>query len=68
MPGKKVLVGLPWIERIHWQESRVFFDLLRGSFESAPEYDPAKTIDREMEIRLFEHYAARERSVSDSRR
>ena len=37
-PGKKVLISTQWIERISWEESKVFIDLTRGAVKASPEY------------------------------
>ena len=37
-PGKKVLVSPLWIERVSWDESKVFANLLRETIKQSPEY------------------------------
>ena len=38
LPGKKVLISPPWIERVSWTESKVYVGLSRETIKSAPEY------------------------------
>lgn len=54
-PGKKVPVSPEWIDRINWNDAKVFLDLSRQAIQSSPEYDPA-ALDRSYEERLYEHY------------
>ncbi len=56
LPGKNVLVSPEWIRDVSWAESKVFVQLSRAEVERAPEYDPARPLDREYERRLHEHY------------
>ena len=37
-PGKKVLISPRWIERVSWDESNVFVNVLREAIKQAPEY------------------------------
>ncbi len=55
-PGKHVLVSPQWIDRVSWDASAVFVDLLRGQIQTAPEYDLSLPVDREFESRLVAHY------------
>ncbi len=54
--GKTVLVATKWANSIHWSESDVYVDLARAAIENSPEYEPTKSIDREFEILLHQHY------------
>lgn len=56
LPGKKVLIALPWIRDIDWNESSVYVDLTSAEVEQSPEYDPDKIINREFETELFNYY------------
>ena len=38
LPGKKVLVSPAWIERVSWEDSKVFVGLSRETIQHAPEY------------------------------
>jgi len=54
-PGKEVLVSPQWIERVSWQESKVFVDLGREMIKGAPAY-MAGELNREYELKLYRHY------------
>jgi hypothetical protein len=55
-PGKKVLVSPAWIERVSWEDSRVYAGLTREAIQNAPEYVESAPITREYENRLYFHY------------
>ncbi|HZK54362.1 MAG TPA: PRC-barrel domain-containing protein [Desulfosporosinus sp.] len=55
-PGKKVLVSPQWIERIGWNESKVFINLLRETIKLSPEYTDDTLLTREYEIELHQYY------------
>jgi hypothetical protein len=55
-PGKKVLVAARWIERVSWDESKVFINLSRAAIKQAPEYTEESLLTRDYEIRLHGHY------------
>lgn len=59
-PGKKVLVGLAWVEHISWAEGKVSVNLARAVIKSAPEYDPARVISRDYEVQLYKYYSQRQ--------
>jgi hypothetical protein len=55
-PGKKVLVSPRWIERISWEESKVFFSLTREAIKQSPEYTEELLLTRDYEAELHKHY------------
>ncbi|MDQ6659973.1 MAG: PRC-barrel domain-containing protein [Chloroflexota bacterium] len=55
-PGKKVVVAPQWIERVSWEESKVYVDLTRESIKGAPEFDATALVNREYEKSLYDHY------------
>jgi hypothetical protein len=55
-PGKKVLLGPDWVDRVTWADTGVTTSLDRATIRSAPEWDPSVPADREYEARLHEHY------------
>lgn len=55
-PGKKVLVSPQWIERVSWDESKVFINLSRHAIQESPEYTEASLLNRDYEIGLHGHY------------
>ncbi len=54
--GKRLLVSPEWIERISWEESKVFINLSCDSIKSSPEYIP-ESLSREYETKLHQHYS-----------
>lgn len=59
LPGKKVVISPEWIDRISWEDSKVFVNLNREAIENAPEFDKDEGITREYETRLYDHYKQR---------
>ena len=55
LPGRKVLVSPEWIQRVSWEESKVYVDLSKRHIEDAPEFDPSVPLGREHEERLYTH-------------
>jgi hypothetical protein len=55
-PGKKVLVSPAWIERVSWEDSKVYVGLSRDVIQNGPEYVESMPITREYENRLHSHY------------
>jgi hypothetical protein len=55
-PGKKVLVATPWIERVSWEQSKVFVGLSRETIKQSPEYTEGSLITRDYEAALHQHY------------
>ncbi|MDZ4741930.1 MAG: PRC-barrel domain-containing protein [Verrucomicrobiota bacterium] len=53
--GKHVLVSPRWIERISWDESKVFVKLSSDMVKNSPEYTP-ETLNRDYETSLHGHY------------
>lgn len=56
LPGRRVLLARPGIERISWGESKVYVNLSRQAIKDSPEYDPTRPIERDYESRLHDHY------------
>lgn len=56
LPGKRVLIGTPWIRRVDWYKNVVSVDLLREAIQTAPAYDPTKVIGRNYQAALYKHY------------
>jgi len=55
-PGKKVLVSPQWIERVSWDERKVFVNLGRETIKESPEFTEESLLTRDYEIGLFGHY------------
>ena len=56
LPGKKVLVSPAWVEKVKWEDSKVYVGLTREAIRTAPEHIESPPIDREYENRLYFHY------------
>jgi len=54
--GKHVLLAPAWIERVDWALQEVTVSLGREAIETAPPYDPHKTISRDYQVALYQHY------------
>jgi PRC-barrel domain len=55
-PGKKVLISPQWIERVSWNESKVFVNLPGEAIKQAPEYTEKFMLTRDYETILHIHY------------
>jgi uncharacterized protein YrrD len=55
-PGKKVLISTQWIERISWEEFKVFINLTREAIKQGPEYTDQTLITRDHEMKLHRHH------------
>jgi hypothetical protein len=55
-PGRHVLVSPLWIDRVSWEESKVFVGLSRETIKQSPEYTP-ESFSREYETELHQHYS-----------
>jgi len=55
-PGKKVLISPKWIERVSWNESKVFVNLTRETIKLSPEYTEEARLTRAYEDELHRHY------------
>lgn len=55
-PGKKVLISPQWIERISWDNSKVFVNLLSETIKLSPEYTEEALLTRDYEAGLHQHY------------
>ena len=55
-PGNKVLISPKWIERVSWNESKVFVNLTREKIKLSPEYAEESLPTRDYETKLHRHY------------
>jgi sporulation protein YlmC with PRC-barrel domain len=55
-PGKRILVSPQWIERVSWNESKVFVNLSREAIKASPEYSIESVPTRDYEAGLHLHY------------
>ncbi len=56
LTGKKRVIAPLWVEKIRWEESKIYVDLSRDVIKKSPEYDPSIPVSREYEIALYEYY------------
>jgi hypothetical protein len=55
-PGKKVLVSPAWIQRVSWEDSKLYVGLSREAIQSAPEFFDSTPITRVYESQIYSHY------------
>lgn len=56
-PGKRILISPQWIDRVSWEESKVFIkNLTRETIKHAPEYSEESLLNRDYEIELYKYY------------
>ena len=48
--GKKVLISPRWIERVSWEDSKVFVNLSKANIKQSPEYIEGSPLSREYEV------------------
>ena len=58
-PGKKVLISPQWIERISWEESKVFVNLTCEAIKQSPEFTEESLLTRDYESKLHQQYNRR---------
>ena len=56
LPDKMVLISILWIEKVSWNEKKVFISLPRETIKLAPEYSENALISREYELGLHRYY------------
>jgi len=54
--GNKVLISPPWVDAVSWADSKAVVSLTRDAIRNAPAYDPDTLVERDLEVRLHEHY------------
>lgn len=59
LPGKKVLVSPQWVERMSWQDEKVFIKLSKDAIKRSPQYSEKSPIIRDYEVALHRHYGRR---------
>ncbi len=63
LPGRRVLVSPQWIREVSWDDAEVVVDLARNAIKKSPEYDPAKPISLDYELKLRDHLSKPHDSV-----
>jgi hypothetical protein len=56
LEGKKVLISPRWIERVSWEDSKVFVKFSKTAIKQSPEYIEGSPLTREYETALHQHY------------
>lgn len=56
LPGRKVLVAVPWIGQIDWSAKKVHIDLTRDQVKESPEFEAQAPVNRKFEERLYDYY------------
>ena len=56
LPGRKVLVSPDWVEKVLWEEAKVYVDLTREQVKGSPEYDASSEPSRSYEAELHRYY------------
>jgi hypothetical protein len=56
LPGKKVLVATQWIERVSWDERKVFVNLNCETIKESPKFTEESLLTRDYETKLYKHY------------
>ncbi|HKK22002.1 MAG TPA: PRC-barrel domain-containing protein [candidate division Zixibacteria bacterium] len=56
IPGRKVLIALPLIKEVKWEDSEVHIDVTRAKVEKSPGYESLKSLHREYEEELYKYY------------
>lgn len=64
LPGKRVLIGTPWISHAAWHKNVVSVDLPCEAIQTAPTYDPNKIIGRDYQAALYKHYGMKCKEAS----
>jgi hypothetical protein len=54
--GKKVLLSPQWIERVSWEDAKVFVNLTRETIKLSPQYTEDGLLTRDYEDELHRHY------------
>jgi sporulation protein YlmC with PRC-barrel domain len=65
LSGKRVLISPKWIERVSWDESKIFVNVTREAVKQSPEYTEESLLTREFEVGLHKHYDRRGYWVDD---
>jgi hypothetical protein len=54
--GHRVLIAPYWIDAVNWDEASLSVGLTRQAVKDSPAYDASVPLDREHEMRLYQHY------------
>lgn len=56
LPGRKVLVAMPWVDRVDWPGRALHVNLTKQQIKDGPEFNPAEPVNRRYEARLYDFY------------
>ncbi len=56
IPGRKVLLALPLIKEMKWEDSEALIDVSKAKVEKSPDYDSLKSLHRDYEEDLYRYY------------
>ena len=54
--GKHVVIPTAWVQKLDWEEKKIYVDVSRQQVKISPEYEPSMTMTRDYESSLFGHY------------
>jgi sporulation protein YlmC with PRC-barrel domain len=57
LPGRKVLISPRWINRIDWNQSRVYINHSKEAISKSPEFDTNQPIGKDYGKKLFSYYS-----------
>ncbi len=56
LPGGRVLLPLPWLQSIRYQDEAASVDLSREAVRESPDYNPNEPVNRRTEEVLYDYY------------
>jgi hypothetical protein len=56
LSSRKVIIAVPWIENVSWEDASVAVDFTRKQVEESPEWDASIPVKRPYEDLLFTYY------------
>lgn len=56
LPGRKVLIAVPWVDHIRWSDEAVHITMDKEQIEQSPTYDPKQPVNLAYETRLYDYY------------
>jgi hypothetical protein len=59
LPGRKVLVAIPWFHDVSWGSETVSTALTQDEIKNSPEFKPDEPINRQYEEVLYDFYGRR---------
>jgi hypothetical protein len=56
LPEKPVIISPAWIQKISWEDKKVYLDVAREKVKNAPSYDSSNPVNRRYEEVLYDYY------------